>query len=141
MAAKSGRDLLVKIYSGSGDISDAGSYNVVGGFKSNGIDISGEAVDITSKDSGGFKEQLESAGNLSIAVKGSGVFVDDASFKLVHEHMLNQTHPLCLVEVVGFASYMGSFTVSSLSLTGDDGDAISYDISLDSAGVITVTYP
>jgi len=140
MAAKSGRDLLVKIHDGSANFDDA-NYVVVGGFKSNGFDINGEAVDITSKDSAGFKELLAGAGNLSLSVKGSGVFVDDASFKRVHDHMMAQTHPLCRIEVVGFATYEGDFAISSLSMTGDDGDAISYDVSFDSAGAVTVTHP
>lgn len=138
MAAQSGRDLLLKIHDGSGSFDDA-NYAVVGGFKSNNINITAQSVDITNKDSNGFSEMLESAGNISISTGGDGVFVDDASFQRVHDHVLAQTHPDCKLVFPGFAEYTGKFHISSLNITGNDNDAITYAITLESSGVVTVT--
>ncbi|MEX0298013.1 MAG: phage major tail protein, TP901-1 family [Kordiimonas sp.] len=139
MAAQKGRELLIQIHDGSGDFNDE-NYVVVGGFDNNGITMNGEAVEITNKDSQGFKEYLEAAGNVSISLTGGGVFVDDESFRRVHEHMVNQTHPQCRVIVPEFARYTGSFSITSLSVTGNNGAAVTYEIALDSAGVIAIDY-
>ncbi|PCI59459.1 MAG: phage major tail protein, TP901-1 family [Kordiimonadales bacterium] len=138
MAAQSGRDLLLKVHDGSGLFDDA-NYVVVGGFTSNNINITAQSVDITNKDSNGFSEMLESAGNISISAGGDGVFVDDASFQRVHDHVLAQTHPDCKLVLPGFAEYTGKFHISSLNITGNDNQAITYAITLESAGVVTVT--
>ncbi len=139
MAAQKGRELLIQIHDGSGDFNDE-NYVVVGGFKSNGFSIDGEAIDVTNKDSQGFKEALAGAGNISISLTGNGIFVDDESFRRVHEHMVSQTHPQCRVIVPEFARYTGPFAIKSLSMTGNDSEAVTYDISLDSAGVIAISY-
>ncbi len=138
MAAQRGRDLLVKIHDGSASFEDA-NYIVVGGFKSNGFDMNGESVDITNKDSGGFKELLEGAGTVSLSISGDGVFVDDASFQRVHDHMLARTHPSCKIIVPDFAEYTGPFSIESLSLSGNDNEAVTYNISFVSAGAVAVT--
>ncbi|MCK0068034.1 MULTISPECIES: phage major tail protein, TP901-1 family [Kordiimonas] len=132
MAAQKGRELLLKIDTGSG-------FETVGGFKTNELDINSDTVDITSKDSAGFKELLAGAGTTSFSVSGDGVFVSDNAFNIVHTHMLNRTHPDCQIIIPGLATYEGPFAISSLRLTGAEGDAITYNISLESAGSISVT--
>lgn len=139
MAAQKGRDLLIQIHDGSADFNDE-NYVVVGGFKTNGVTINGDPIDITNKDSQGFKQSLAGAGNISMSLSGDGVFMDDASFRRVHEHMVNQTHPQCRAIIPEFASYTGPFAIGSLQLNGNDQDAVTYTISLDSAGVIDVSY-
>jgi len=137
MAAQQGRELLLKIHDESNDFADA-NYIAVGGFTSNNLDINGETIDITTKDSGGFKELLEGGGSVSLSVSGSGVFLDDASFQRVHDHMLAQTHPNCQIIVPDFAKYTGKFAVTRLSLAGADKQAVTYDISLESSGAVTI---
>ncbi|MFC3051655.1 phage major tail protein, TP901-1 family [Kordiimonas pumila] len=137
MAAQQGRDLLIKIHDGSGDFDDE-NYVVVGGIKTNSFDISGEAVDITNKDSNGFKELLPGSGNVAVSITGDGVFVDDASFKRVHDHTLARTHPSCRIVVPDFATYTGVFSISKLTLNGNDGEAVTYSIQLNSSGAVTV---
>lgn len=139
MAAQKGRDLLVQIHDGSADFADA-NYVTVGGFKNNDLSIEGESIEITSKDSPGFKEALSGAGNIKIGITGTGVFVDDASFRRVHEHMISQTHLQSRIIVPDFARYTGPFEVASLKVTGNENDAVTYDISLDSAGAVTIDY-
>lgn len=139
VTAQKGRDLLVQVHDGSADFNDE-NFIVVGGFKSNGITIDGDSVEITTKDSNGFKEKLQGGGNLQINVSGDGVFMDDASFRRVHEHTINKTHPLCRLIMPDFARYEGRFEIASLAMTGNDGEAITYNISLESSGTITVDY-
>jgi len=130
MAAQQGKELLLKIHDGT-------DYQLIGGFQSNEFSINGETVDVTSKDSAGFKELLDGAGLRSISTNGNGVFMNDAAFTLAHTHVLAGTHPLCEIIVPGFGTYTGPFAITALSMTGAHEGAVTYNITLDSAGPIT----
>lgn len=133
MAAQQGREFLLKVSDG------AGGYDAVGGFKTNSFDINGQTVDITSKNSGGFKEALSGGGIVSINTRASGVFMDDTAFQTLHDAAFNNTHLDCQIVVPGFQTYTGTFTVPTLSMEGNTEDAITYSIEMESSGVIVVT--
>ena len=132
MAAQQGKELLLKIFDGT-------DYQLIGGFRSNEFSINGETVDITSKDSAGFKELLDGAGLRSISTSGDGVFLNDAAFTIAHTHLLDGTHPMCEIVVPGFGTYRGPFAITTLSMTGAREDAVTYSIQLESAGQVTFT--
>jgi len=138
MAAQKGRDLLVKIHDGSASFEDA-NYNVVAGMRTNSFGFTAEQIDITNKDSGGFKESLDEAGNVGLEVSGGGVFLDDAAFQRVHDHFLARTHMDCKLVFPDFAEYTGKFSIDSLNIGGNETEAITYEIKMDSTGPITVT--
>lgn len=131
MPAQKGRELLLQVDDG------AGSYVTVGGFKSNSFSINGNAVDITNKDSGGFRASLDGGATISIDTEASGVFMDDAQFEKVHTAAISGTHLDARVTIPDFMTYTGPFTVPSLQLSGDTEGAITYNIRLASAGQIT----
>lgn len=131
MSAQKGKELLLAVNDGTG------TYETVGGFISNDFDINGQAVDITSKDSGGFKHALDGGGIVSISTSASGVFMDDESFERVHAAALSNGHLDCRITLPDFMTYTGPFIVTSLSLSGGIEDAVQYNISLESAGTIT----
>jgi TP901-1 family phage major tail protein len=130
MAAQQGKELLLKIHDGS-------DYQLIGGFQSNDFTISGEAIDITTKEHSGFREYLDGAGVRNLRVSGRGVFMNDDAFRLTHTHAMAGTHADCQVIVPGFGAYTGSFAIASLQMTGEQAGAVTYDISLESAGTIT----
>jgi TP901-1 family phage major tail protein len=133
MSAQKGKELLLQVNNGSG------TYETVGGFTSNDFDINGQAVDITNKDSAGFKEALSGGGIVSINTSASGVFMNDESFERVHDAALANTHLDCRICVPNFMAYTGPFIVTSLGMNGATEDAVQYSISLESAGAITAT--
>lgn len=130
MAAQKGREFILQIHDGT-------DYQTIGGFRSNSFSINGETIDVTNKGSAGQRELLADAGVVSISTSGSGVFVDDDYFKLVHDKMLAQDHANCKITVPGFMSYSGDFAISSLEMSGEHNGEVTYSISLESAGVIT----
>ncbi len=132
MTAQKGKDFLMKILSG-------GSYALVGGFRSNGIEITENPVEVTTKESGGFQELLSGASYRSINLNGSGVFVSDAAFAEVHGHVMAGTHPDCEIIVPGHGTYTGKFFISNLSMGGEHNGQVTYTIALQNAGVVTFT--
>ncbi|NVJ71376.1 MAG: phage major tail protein, TP901-1 family [Alphaproteobacteria bacterium] len=130
MAAQQGKELLLKIHDGT-------DYQLIGGFTSNNFTINGETVDVTTKDSAGFKEYLDGAGVRFISTTGEGVFMNDAAFGVAHGYVLAGTHPDCQLIVPGFGTYTGRFAIKSLQMTGTQEGAVTYSFDLESAGVIT----
>ncbi|GJD75129.1 hypothetical protein CFIICLFH_3369 [Methylobacterium goesingense] len=73
MAAQRGKDLLIRIASGSG-------FLAVAGLRARQIAFNTETVDVTNADSAGrWRELLAGAGVRRAALSGSGVFRDEAS--------------------------------------------------------------
>ena len=66
MAAQRGKALLLKI-----DVS--GTMTTVGGMRSTSMTLNDEAVDISNKDSGSFRELLPAGGIQSMTITASGV--------------------------------------------------------------------
>ena len=69
MAAERGSAFLLKLGGGSPVI-----YVTVAGLKTTQLTINGDAVAITNKDSGGWRELLSGAGVRSVSVAASGIF-------------------------------------------------------------------
>ena len=70
MAAERGSAFLLKI----GDGAAAPTYATVAGLKTTQLSINGDAVVITNKGSGGWRELLSGAGVRSVSVAASGIF-------------------------------------------------------------------
>lgn len=87
MAAQKGRLMVLKIGDGAG----SETFSTIGGLRSNSITINNEEVDITNKDSAGWKELLENAGVKSVALSASGVFKDDTAINLANTNMIAGT--------------------------------------------------
>ena len=130
MTAQKGREFILEVNDGNG-------YKPVGGFRSNSFTINGETIDVTSKDSNGYRMLLEDAGIVSISTSGSGVFVGGDEFGLVHSKMFAQQHVDCRLTVPGFKIYTGNFAISLFEMSGEHNGEVTYSISLESSGPIT----
>jgi len=128
MSAQKGKELLLQVNDGTG------TYKTVGGFKTNNFTVNGNKVDVTTKDSNGFKEYLDGGINVSISTSASGVFMGDDEFETIHAAALAGTHLDCKITIPGFMTYTGPFVVSSLTMAGDDETAVTYDMDVESAG-------
>src|SRR3546814_6098191 len=75
MAAEKGSAFLLKV----GDGQPVPAYETVAGLRTTQLSINGDAVVITNKDSGGWRELLSGAGIRSMSVSGAGVFTGSAA--------------------------------------------------------------
>src|SRR6185503_20505984 len=75
MSAEKGSAFLLKV----GDGGDPPDYGTVAGMRTTQLSVNGEAVNVTSKDSGGWRELLSGAGIRSVSVAGSGIFTGSAA--------------------------------------------------------------
>ncbi len=75
MAVEKGSAFLLKV----GDGAATPAYATVAGLRTTQLSINGEAVVITSKASGGWRELLSGAGVRSMSVAAAGVFTGSAA--------------------------------------------------------------
>ncbi|MEM7568159.1 MAG: phage major tail protein, TP901-1 family [Pseudomonadota bacterium] len=133
MTAQSGRAFLLKV---SDDGSPA-TYQTVAGLRTNQLTLNSEAVDITHKGSGGWREILPGAGVKSVSLRGTGIFTGSAAETNVQTKLLTGAAADCQVTFEDGARFEGSFYVTSVEFTGDHNDARTYAVSLESAGAIS----
>jgi TP901-1 family phage major tail protein len=72
MPAEKGSAFLLKV----GDVALPPDYATVAGLRTTQLSINGDAVVITNKGSGAWRELLSGAGVRSVSVSGAGVFTD-----------------------------------------------------------------
>lgn len=138
VTAQKGRNFLLKISDGTSPT----TFVAVTGLRATAIALNGGAVDISNKGSGGWREMLPGAGVKSITISADGVF-DSASaqFRALQNALLNDA--LVQAQIISGAgdSFVGTWSVSSLSRTGNHDAAEMYSITLDSSGLMVYANP
>ena len=135
MTAEKGRAFLLKI----GDGGNPETFEVIGGMRSTSFRINNEIVDVTHKESGGWRDLLSGAGIRHVALGGSGVFTNSASELLMQSKALEASVANYQVTFESGASFSGAFQVTALDYTGDYNGERSYNISLESSGPVAFT--
>lgn len=137
MAAQKGREFVLKISDGA----SPGSFTTIGGMRSTSFTVNSEQVDITDKDSSGYRELLNGAGVRSISITGSGVFKDDSAYNTIQELALGTSDNQEEFQLVFGNSdiLQGVFEVASLEEGGEHNAEQTYSITLESAGAFTLS--
>lgn len=134
MATVAGRNMQIKYYNGT-------SYVVIGGAREYSIEIKNDLVETTSADDAGIRKLLAGAGVNSITIKLSGVYVEDAASTAIRTDASTDAHRNYQLVVPGTSpkTYQGSFKVASFQEKGSYKDAVQYEMTLESAGVVTIS--
>ncbi len=135
MAAEKGRSLLLKI----GDGATAEVFATIAGLRSTSMTINGEQVDVTTKDSNGWRDLMANAGVKSVSVSGAGIFKDSAAEELLRAASVDQTLDNYEIQFQDANKFAGAFQVASLEYSGEHNGAREYSITLESSGVVTFT--
>jgi TP901-1 family phage major tail protein len=131
MTAQKGKDLLLKIDSGSG-------YETVAGLRSRRLAFNAAAVDITDSESAGrWRELLEGAGVRKASVSGSGIFKDQASDAAVRASLFGGSILDWQIVIPDFGTVTGPFQISALEYNGQYNGEIMFDLALESAGQLS----
>ncbi|TAK49747.1 MAG: phage major tail protein, TP901-1 family [Xanthobacteraceae bacterium] len=131
MGAQKGKDLLIKMHDGAG-------YVAVAGLRSRKIVFNAEVVDITHAESAGqWRELLAGAGVRRASLSGRGLFRDAASDALVRQKFFDGEIPSCQVVIPDFGTIEGPFQITALEFAGEHNGEVSFDLTLESAGLVT----
>ena len=132
MAVEKGSAFLLKV--GDGAVPPA--FATVAGMRTTQLSINGEAVVVTHKGSGGWRELLSGAGVRSVSVSAAGVFTGSAAEVRVKTHALAGTIDDYRLTFEGGEMLTGKFLVTRLDYAGDFNGERNYTLSLESSGVV-----
>lgn len=134
MAAVAGKDVLVKINDGNG------TYITLGGLRTRQLSFSADAVDITDQDSPGrWRELLSGAGTRHASISGSGLFRNGASDQSLRLGFFAGNIVGLSFIIPGYGTITGQFCLTALNYKSDYSGAAFFDMTAESAGVITFT--
>ncbi|SEL13580.1 phage major tail protein, TP901-1 family [Sphingomonas palmae] len=132
MAVEKGSAFLLKVGDGGSPV----AYRTVAGLRTTQVSVNGEAVAVTSKDSGGWRELLSGAGVRHVSVSGAGVFTgSDAELRVKASALAGTIDDYRLTFESGEAM-TGRFLVTRLDYAGDYNGERSYTLSLESSGPV-----
>lgn len=133
MAAEAGRDLRIE-YS-----SDGLTYAVVAGARTDSLTFNNEAIDITDKDDAGVRTYLDDIAVKSMSLSCTGVATTSTFSALAAAAGSGTALHDFRVAFGSFATYTGSFFITSFEATGEQADTITFTMSLESSGAITAS--
>jgi TP901-1 family phage major tail protein len=132
MAAEKGSAFLLKIGDGGSPV----AYATVAGLRTTQLSVNGEAVAVTSKDSGGWRELLSGAGVRSVSVSAAGVFTGSAAEARIKANALSGVLDDYRLSFESGATMTGRFLVTRLDYAGDYNGERSYTLNLESSGPV-----
>lgn len=132
MAAERGSAFLLKIASAA----SAGSYSTVAGLKTTQLSVNGDAVTITNKGSGGWRELLSGAGVRSVSVAASGIFTGSTAEVQLRSLALSGEIESYELSFESGERMRGKFLVTRLEYAGDFNGERNYTLALESSGPV-----
>jgi len=132
MPAQKGSAFLLKIANGA----TPPVYQTVAGLRTTQMSINGDTVNITSNESGGWRELLSGAGVRSVSVAASGIFLGSAAEEQVRASALAGLIDSYELSFEDGQKLRGRFLIQRLDYSGDFNGERNYALSLESSGAV-----
>lgn len=132
MGIENGSAFLLKI----GDGDEPLAFETVAGLRTTQMSINGQAVNVTHKESGGWRELLSGAGVRSLSVSAAGIFTGSDAEARLRAHALAGTLDVYQLTFEGGEKLQGQFLVTRLDYAGDYNGERNYTLNLESSGAV-----
>lgn len=132
MTAQKGSAFLLKISDGEAPP----AYQTVAGLRTTQMTIAGDAVVITNKASGGWRELLSGAGVRSVSVSAAGIFLGSAAEAQVRANAMAGTLDDYELSFEDGEKLRGRFLIQRLDYSGDFNGERNYSLQLESSGAV-----
>lgn len=132
MGIENGSAFLLKIGNGAAPP----TFATVAGLRTTQLSVNGEAVNVTTKDSGGWRELLSGAGVRSVSVSAAGIFTGSAAEARLRGHALAGLIDDYELSFESGERMRGRFLVTRLDYAGDYNGERNYTLSLESSGAV-----
>ena len=132
MSAQKGSAFLLKI----GADGAAQEYRTVAGLRTTQMSISGDAVVVTHKQSGGWRDLLSGAGSRHVSVSAAGIFLGSEAEGAIRAHALAGTVAPYELSFEDGEKLRGRFLVQRLDYAGDFNGERNYTLQLESSGAV-----
>lgn len=133
MTAQKGSAFLLKI----ADKAQPATYRTVAGLRTTQMSVTGDAVVVTSKDSGGWRELLSGAGVRSVSVSAAGIFLGSDAEAQVRANAMAGTLDDYELSFEDGERLRGRFLVQRLDYAGDFNGERNYTLQLESSGQVS----
>ena len=135
MGVEKGSAFLLKVGDGALPV----AYQTVAGMRTTAVSINGDAVVVTHKGSGGWRELLGGAGVRHVSVSGAGVFTGSAAEVRLRGNALSGAIDDCELSFESGEKLRGRFLVTRLDYAGDFNGERTYTLSLESSGAVVAS--
>lgn len=135
MSAKKGSLVLIKI--GNGGIPEI--FTTVGGLRTSRIAINSQLLNTTNIESSAWRQLLNSAGQRSVSINGSGAFTDAASEEILRSKAFSGSIANYQFVFSNGDYITGPFLVGFYERSGDYDAEETFSITLESAGNVVFT--
>jgi TP901-1 family phage major tail protein len=108
----------------------------VAGLKTTQLSINGDAVAITNKGSGGWRELLSGAGVRSVSLAASGIFTGSSAEAQVRSLALTGDLQEYQLSFESGERMQGEFLITRLEYAGDFNGERNYTVALESSGEV-----
>ena len=132
MAMERGSAFLLKVGNGALPV----VYATVAGLRTTQVSINGDAINVTSKGSGGWRELLSGAGVRSVSVSAAGIFTGSAAESRIEGNALSGVIDDYELSFESGARLRGRFVVTRLDHAGDYNGERGYTLNLESSGAV-----
>jgi TP901-1 family phage major tail protein len=127
MVAQKGLLMLLKLAAD-------GSGGTVAGLQTTTLSINNEVVDVTNKDSAGWKTLLAGAGVQSIQLSANGTAVSDATFATLQGYAQVQSINAFQMVYGNGDTVSGNFQISKFEISGTYNKEQTFTCTLESSG-------
>lgn len=132
MSAQKGSAFLLKISDGS----VPAAFQTVAGLRTTQMSVAGDAVVITNKASGGWRELLSGAGVRSVSVSAAGIFLGSPAEARLRANAMAGTIDDYELSFEDGERLRGRFLVQRLDYAGDYNGERNYTLQLESSGEV-----
>jgi len=135
MAAIKGRNWLLKL-------GTAGAGGTLAGVRTTSLKLNDEEIDITTKDSAGWRELGEAFGTQSVDIDVEGIFSNSATYETFQGYAQARTingFQLISVDALDTDAYSGLFQITGFTMSQAYNKEIAFSCTLKSSGAVTFT--
>jgi TP901-1 family phage major tail protein len=132
MPMEKGSAFLLKIGNGAA----VPVFATIAGLRTTNVAINGEAVNVTTKDSGGWRDLLAGAGVRSVSVSAAGIFTGSTAEARAQANVLAGAIDEYELVFESGAKLKGRFLINRLEHSGDYNGERNYTLSLESSGPV-----
>lgn len=132
MTIQKGRDFLLKLGTGGGAITCAA-------MRTTRFTVNGEAVEVTNKDSTGWRELLAGAGKASVSIGASGLLSGSVQATDFIGRAMSRGVDAYTLFFDNGDQLAGNFQCTSFEAAGEHDGEQTYSLTLESAAAITLT--
>jgi TP901-1 family phage major tail protein len=120
-------------------VGDAATGTLLGGLRTTNFTMNNQVIDVSTKDTNGWRELLEDGNVKFFSISGDGIFKDSASDETIRGYVFANTLNTFTFIFPNGDTIEGTFQITNYQRKGDYEGAETYSMTLESSGIPTFT--